>query len=181
MGCGCGKKAAESAAVVASTIIHSMETTEWGPVFWKVLHCFSIRVGFIGDRLIDTDQARSMELLIGLLGDVLPCETCQRHFKEWIGGHSLGFVGTYGSQLRCAIELWLLNFHNAVRGRLGASIEVNTVAEYEALYKGCKIEKCEIDMLGRAAKYAIDRNIIKPSTWKRWFTEFKKLKVMLGA
>jgi hypothetical protein len=72
MGCGCGKKAAASAAMVAATIVDSMETADWGPVFWKVLHCFSVRVGFIGDRLIDTDHARSMELLIEQLGSVLP-------------------------------------------------------------------------------------------------------------
>jgi hypothetical protein len=182
MGCGCGKKRAESAAMVAASIVDNMEPSEWGPVFWKILHCFSVRVGMIGDKLSDTDQARAMELLIGNLGEVLPCEACQGHFKEYLAGAGpLGFVGRYGVALRGAVELWLLNLHNAVRTRLEQPIMISTVAEYETAYADCTLEPCELEILGRAAKYAIDHGIVKPAAWKRWFTEFKRLKITLGA
>ena len=182
MGCGCGKKKAESAAMVAASIVDSMETSEWGPVFWKVLHCFSIRVGMIGDRISDTDQARAMEYLVGHLGEVLPCEACQAHFKSYLeSAGPLNWVGKYGVALRGAIELWLLDLHNSVRVRLEQPVIISTVSEYEEAYAGCTLEPCELEIVARAAKYALDHNIVKAAAWKRWFTEFKRLKISLGA
>lgn len=181
MGCGCGKKKEQAAAIVAGSVVDSIDADEWGPVFWKVLHCLSVRLGMIGDVISDTDQARAMEFLVGHLGEVIPCNECQGHAATYISAHPISWNGLRGATLRGTVEAWLMNFHNDVRGRKGQKLEVADLATYEATYRGCTVAPCELEVLARAAKYSIDHNIVKPASWKRWMTEFKKLRLSVGA
>jgi hypothetical protein len=181
MGCGCGKKKAQAAAIVAGSVVDSIDAEEWGPVYWKLLHCLSVRIGLMGDVISDTDQARAMEYLVGHLVDVIPCDECQGHARTYIEAHPIRWLGLRNSTLRVAVERWLLDFHNDVRARLSQAIEVADLAVYEAAYEGCTMAECEMEVIARAAKYAIDHNIVKPANWKRWMTEFKKLRLSVGA
>ncbi len=181
MGCGCGKKKALAAAIVAGTVIDSIDAEDWGPVYWKILHLLGNRIGMIGDAISDTDQARAMEFLVGHLGDVLPCDECQIHAAAYIAAHPIQWLGLRASVLRGTVSLWLLQFHNAVRERKGQPIMISTLAEYEAAYNEETIQPCEVDVITRAATYAINHQIVKVAIWKRWFTEFKKLRLSVGA
>lgn len=181
MGCGCGKKKALAAAIVSGSVVDSIDADEWGPVYWKILHCLSVRIGMIGDAITDTDQARAMEFLVKHLVDVIPCNECQDHARTYIEGHPISWIGLRTLTLRQTVSNWLLDFHNDVRTRKGQAIEVADLTAYEAAYDGCTIMECEIEVITRAAKYAIDHNIVKPAAWKRWMTEFKKLRLSVGA
>jgi hypothetical protein len=181
MGCGCGKKKALAAAIVAGSVVDSIDVDEWGPAYWKILHCLSARLGMIGDAISDTDEARFMEYLVGHLGEVIPCEECQGHAAAYIEAHPIRWIGERGPTFRGAVELWLMNFHNDVRGRKGQPIEILDLEAYEAAYIDCKIVDCELDIVARSAKYAIDHNIVRPAAWKRWMTEFRKLRLAVGA
>jgi Erv1 / Alr family len=181
MGCGCGKKKALAAAMVAGSVIDSIDADDWGPVFWKILHCFAAHCGLIGDTISDGDDARTMELLVGQLGYVLPCEECQGHARTWINEHPFAWTGLRGATLRNSIQLWLFTFHNAVRERKGQPIMFPTLAEALATYVECNIQPCEIEVLTVAAKYAIDHRIIKPPAWKRWYQEFNRFRLRTGA
>ena len=181
MGCGCGKKKALAAAIVAGSVVDSIDADEWGPVYWKILHCLSVRIGMIGDVISDTDHARAMEYLVGHLGEVIPCDECQGHARTYIEAHPIRWIGLRGMTLRVAVETWIMDFHNDVRSRKGQEIEVADLAAYEATYDGCTIIECEMEVITRAAKYAIDHNIVRPANWKRWMTEFRKLRLSVGA
>ena len=181
MGCGCGKKKALAAAMVAGSVIDSIDADEWGPVFWKILHCFAGKCGLIGDVISDGDDARSMEFLVGQLGAVLPCEECQSHARAWIADHPFNWNGLRGAALRDSVQLWLFTFHNAVRLRNEQPIMFATLAEATAAYVECQIQPCEIEVLTIAAKYATDNRIVKPAIWKRWYQEFNRFRLRVGA
>ena len=140
----------------------------------------------LDEELIDCPSPESFELpqgleyLIGHLGFVLPCSECQGHARDYFQNNRLGLVGLQGAVLRGTAELWLLNFHNAVRMRKGQEIMISTVDGLASVYDGCTIIKCTEDILGRAAKYAMDHRIVKAAAWKRWTTEFRKLKLSVG-
>jgi hypothetical protein len=181
MGCGCGKKKELAAAIVAGSTVYSIDADDWGPVYWKILHCFAAHCGGIGDPITDVDDARTMELLVGQLGFVLPCEECQGHARTWTEQHPFSWVGLRGAALRGSVELWLFAFHNAVRERKGQPIMYATLSEARAVYVDCKIQPCEIDVLTNSAKYAIDHRIVKAPAWKRWYQEFNRFRLRTGA
>lgn len=180
MGCGCGKKKELAAAMVAGGVIDSIDAEEWGPVFWKVLHCFAGNCGLIGDRITDADDARTMSLLIAQLGFVLPCEECQGHARIFLATYPISWTGLRSTALRNSIQLWLFTFHNAVRARKGQPIMFDTLTEANAAYIECKIQPCEIEVLTNAAKYAIDHQIVKLTAWKRWYQEFNRFRLRVG-
>jgi hypothetical protein len=181
MGCGCGKKKELAAAMVAGSVVYSADAEEWGPVYWKVLHCFAAHCGLIGDPITDADDARTMDVLVGQLGFVLPCDECQAHARAWLAEHPVSWTGLRGIALRGSIQLWLFAFHNAVRERKGQPIMFATLAEANAAYVECKVQPCEIEVLTNAAKYAIDHQIVKPAAWKRWYQEFNRFRLRVGA
>ena len=181
MGCGCGKNKEHARAIVAGSVVDSIDVDEWGPAFWHVLHCLAHNIGKIDDPINCADQARALEYLIGHLGEVIPCNECQSHAAAYYSSNRLSLVGLRGSVLRGTAELWLLNFHNAVRERKGQEIMVSSIDGLAAIYDGCTIIQCTEDTLSRSAKYAIDHNIVKPAAWKRWMTEYRKLKLSVGA
>lgn len=181
MGCGCGKNKEHAAAIVAGSVVDSIDVDEWGPAYWHILHCLAHRIGGLDDPVNCTDQARALEYLVGHLGEVLPCEECQGHAREYFRANRLMIVGLQGSTLRNTAELWLLNFHNAVRTRNGQPIMIATIDGLAEIYDGCTIIKCTEDTLARSAKYAIDHGIVKAPAWKRWMTDYRKLKLSVGA
>ena len=180
MGCGCGKNKEHARAIVAGSVVDSIDVDEWGPAYWHVLHCLAHNIGKIDDPINCNDQARALEYLVGNLGFVLPCNECQGHARDYFQANRFSLVGLRGATLRGVAELWLLNFHNAVRERNKQAIIVSTVDELAGVYDGCTIIKCTEDILGRAAKYAMDHGIVKAAAWKRWTTEFRRLKLSVG-
>lgn len=181
MGCGCGKKKELAATMVAGSVVYSADAEEWGPVFWKILHCFAGNCGRIGDLITDADDARTMSLLIGQLGFVLPCVECQSHARTWLTDYPVNWTGLRGTTLRNSIQLWLFTFHNAVRARKGQPIMFATLAEANTTYIECKIQPCEIEVITNSAKYAIDHQIVRLVAWKRWYQEFNRFRLRVGA
>jgi hypothetical protein len=181
MGCGCGKSKEHARAIVAGSVIDSIDVDEWGPAYWHILHCLAHRIGGLDDPVNCTDQARALEYLIAHLGYVIPCNECQSHALEYFRSNRLTLVGLQGAFLRNTAELWLLNFHNSVRLRNNQPIMVSTIAELAPIYDNCTIIMCTEDTLARSAKYAIDHGIVKAPAWKRWTTEYRKLKLSVGA
>jgi hypothetical protein len=181
MGCGCGKNKEHARAIVAGSVVDNIDVDEWGPAYWHVLHCLAHKMGAYEDMINCMDQGRLFEYIVGHLGDVLPCSECQSHASDYFRANRLTLVGLRGAALRGTAELWLLNFHNAVRTRKGQEIIVSSIDGLNAIYDTCTIIQCTEDILTRAAKYAIDHNIVKAAAWKRWMMEFRKLKLSVGA
>jgi hypothetical protein len=175
MGCSCGKKGTAPGQISVSDF---KEPCVWGPAYWRILHTMAERVGAMNNPLLDTDRARTMETLVRTLALVLPCAECQAHFKN--EAPAIAWVGLYGPVLTFAVSQWLFNFHNAVRQRLGQPIMLDTSEACSALYGTTTITDKDVQIIEAAASYAIANNIVKQPVWKKWFSTFKLLRVMLG-
>jgi Erv1 / Alr family len=178
MSCGCGKK--KGAPVIYNQDVASGDPKVWGPALWSCLHIIAEHVG---KREIDIAEARDFEIVITMLPQVIPCAHCQAHAKTYLSQYPFeanknakvpGTLGPYA-------ETWLLTFHNAVRTQNSQPIEVSTLEQLRALYKGRTIQKSQIDTIVANVNYGIRNALIKLDAWKRWYSIFSRLKIISGS
>lgn len=170
MSCGCAKKRPVGQIIGDRDI---SEPSEWGPAFWRILHCLADKLG-TGNSAMDTDSARFFEHIISDLCFILPCKECQAHCQEYLSGNPRKWVGLTGSELKTAISKWLEDFHNAVNIRLGK--EVVTGIDYST----CTIKPCDYEMITENIVVATKIKLVKLDIWKRWFRSFTQLRLLLG-
>ncbi len=89
----------------------------WGPIVWKLLH-----------TMADLSDRRDIFLLwpqvLNTTAEVLPCDRCSRHMKEYIYHNPLvrkNWPSLTPKEIREAIRTWLFRFHNSVSERLKKS------------------------------------------------------------
>ena len=175
MSCGCSKKRGGLSGSLLIGERTSVAPEEWGPVMWKFLHCSAWRIGRTGSPLVDADEGRHMELLVGHLPEVLPCRECQAHAREYIlANRPTGWSGLRGDALRSAVVGWLETFHNTVRVRQGKEIVVGES------YEGCSVATCEYKIIVDSIVYATTLGWVKKDAWKRWQRTMGELRLLIG-
>ena len=178
MPCGCSKKGASGLVRIGERM--SAPPEEWGPAWWRTLHCLAAKLGGSGSALQDAEEGRTFEFLITHLCDVLPCRECQGHCRDYLGvNRPAGWSELRGGALRAAAVGWLVDFHNAVNVRLGK--EAVGVEEAAAMYEGCQLLKCEVDLLMETAVFGTKMLWVKMDNWKRWLRSLHQLRLLLGA
>jgi hypothetical protein len=93
------------------------EGTEWGPVFWNLLHILAERSGNVGMVGIRPDEKRAWKNIITMLPKALPCDDCRKHFASYLAKHPFNIPDNY-SQMNLYIKTWLYNVHEDVNLRL---------------------------------------------------------------
>jgi hypothetical protein len=174
MGCGCKKG---KLTLMADHSKADGNPDTWGPAVWSIFHIIACRIGKSG---IDTDQIREMEFVLGHLPTVLPCPTCQGHMRSYLVTYPFQCDKLRGEELCTYARTWMMNFHNAVRGSKGQTIDIMTLEKHSDLYASESIQECHINTLVGNVTYGIRNGIIKIDAWKRWIPHFNRLKVMIG-
>lgn len=151
----------------------------WGPIFWKLLHMLSTRVGNAGE-IGDADAATWFSFVINGLPTVLPCASCQEHTRTYLKEHKFDPRGFNDAALRIYIEKWLLDFHNAVRERKSQPIIVETVEAYELIWRTAEFKPCDNESLELFFKYGKMYHVIEVANISRWLAHLKRLRLLLG-
>jgi hypothetical protein len=93
---------------------NSSDPKLWGVHLWQFLH-YSVKKFPEHPNQIEISLMKSW---ISSLPIIIPCETCKRHYKEYIDASNLDSV--------CSSRMTLFNFmvdiHNAVNTRLGKPV-----------------------------------------------------------
>ena len=152
---------------------------EWGPVYWKLFHILATRIGY-ADEMTDTDAANAFFYLINSLHQIVPCADCQNHTRTYLSEQKFDPRGLVGAPLRNYVETWLLNFHNAVRTRMGKPILVSTVEEYHALWRPQKFLPCDEEKYKLFVAYGKTYLVVQVMNFKRWNMQLTKLRIMFG-
>jgi len=179
MPCGCAGKRKGAATLLAEARDADGRPEAWGPSLWSLLHLLAERIGTSGAPFLDTDQARDMEVVVGLLPSLLPCSDCQAHCRAYLAAHP--FTPVRAASLNPYVRTYLLDFHNAVRQSKGQSLEVTDLDGLAALYRDQPLPSCYIETFGANVLYGIRAGLVKMETWKRWASVYKRLKVLVGA
>ena len=85
---------------------------EWGSNAWKLLHGIAERVG--SNKIISMikDEKTEIRLTLRHFGSLLPCRTCQSHYREWVQKNPPEqFLNEYGEDLRDGMRKWLWQLH----------------------------------------------------------------------
>lgn len=156
-------------------IILEFDNSEWGPQFWKVLHCLAAKVGNVPN--IVKDQSTDFFCIMNYLGKILPCKICQSHYTDYLHKHKLTWSKVFkdGKELRTLIQKWLLELHNHIRLEKNQEIQIKTTEEYVALYSSCSVKEYDIQLLVDAVTHAVKIGIVKYEEAKRWLTCFRRL------
>lgn len=182
MGCGCGKKRTSGPGFfMGKEGAASGEPTEWGPILWKYLHCLAEKIGTSGDASIDRDQAVIFDFLLKNLAEILPCQECQAHAREYIKNNPTPqILDLKGTALQSAVRAWLFNFHNDVRIRKQQPILISTLEECSNAYKDCFVPNCEYTLFKENVVFAIRNGWVKIIMWKRWLIQSERIKLLTG-
>lgn len=89
-----------------------MEPEVWGPPAWTFLH--SVTLNYPENPTIKDKE--NYNNFFNLLGEILPCDKCKRHYKENIKEMPIKL------ESREEITEWLFNIHNKVNESNGKSL-----------------------------------------------------------
>jgi hypothetical protein len=179
MGCGCNKKKATT--YYSEKGKDASDPSLWGPYLWKYLHCLTEKIGQINNASIILDQARNIDYIIHNLPDIIPCQECQQHCKNYfIISPPPKLVDTEISQIKSSLRKWLLDFHNAVRTRKAQPITIVTEEDYIASYKNCFMPRCDYNELSEYITFAIRQKWVKIDAYKKWKSYSEKLNLLIG-
>ena len=181
MGCGCGKKKTGSDHFMVQASLDIPDPIEWGPIVWKYLHCLTEKIGHSGSKIVDTDQANYMEMILRSLHHVIPCPECQAHATAYIINNPIpSFKDLYSDQLRNTVRNWLFTFHNHVRSTKGQPILLHSPDECANHYRECFVPKCEYTLFVQNVAYAVRQGWVKVDNWKRWYSSSERIRIITG-
>ena len=81
-----------------------MQTNEWGPGAWTFLHACT----FAQEKNIPPEQQERLRTFFNLVGHMLPCSQCQKHYREYVEKHPVP------TETREKLTRWLVDLHNQV-------------------------------------------------------------------
>ena len=171
--CECGK------GYVMPKYLTEASVDAWGPPIWKLLHVLSTRLGSKDEGWCDADAAVGFYFVINQLYKVLPCAECQLHAKNYLATHKFDPRGLIGDHLRNYVEMWLLDFHNAVRIRKSQDIIIKTVEMYHTFWSMQNILPCEDAELKLYFDYGKMYKIIRVDDFARWANQLTRLRLLL--
>jgi hypothetical protein len=147
------------------------ETAHWGPILWQILHGLAERA----ERCFQpVEEIREWQKFIKLTGEMLPCDLCRNHFKEYSQQYPLTQMSTLQKgQVKPWIKNWLWHLHN----------EINTGSgKPEFLYDDLESTYSNVDLtdqlyrLTPIVKKAIDLHGVPLFKWTTWVASFKMLR-----
>lgn len=102
-----------------------VNTQEWGPPLWRVLHTWAERLGRQTIPIMAADERRAWVNFLRTIEAVMPCAKCRLHFKAWRLKHPYErFLTAY--DIRSEAREWLWSLHeevNAEKGATGLALE----------------------------------------------------------
>ena len=138
---------------------------EWGPNAWELLHGLAERVGSQKSMSLIRDEQNEIRLTLRSFSALLPCKTCQGHYREWLHKYPPEpFLQSSGGYLRDDLRGWIFRLHEDVNQRreVVSGIEFNSLQER---YKSVDLRRAALNLKGVYQK-GVQLRIIKPDEWK---------------
>jgi hypothetical protein len=138
---------------------------EWGPNAWELLHGIAERVGFHTNMTLIRDEQNEIRMTLRNFWALLPCKTCQLHYREWLQKHPPEqFLQRSGGYLQDEMREWIFRLHEDVNQRR----EVVSGVALESLrerYKSVNIRRAAMQLKAMYQR-GIQQQVLKPEEWK---------------
>ena len=134
--------------------------SEWGPIYWELLHSCAERIGSPGKpELLLNDQRQEMINILKYVETTLPCQVCRKHYIEWKKKYPVERLPKAMGAFAPAIREWLYKLHENVNSD-NKVISGFSLADLETKYKSVNMDATRdalFILLERAARLrAID-------------------------
>jgi hypothetical protein len=163
MGCKC-----------RAPVIDYPDSVDWGPILWKMLHALADRLSS-GTPTLFRDEINLWKKLIPFTGDIIPCDICRAHYKEYLGENPMGFLKMARPDAATWIQTWLWTLHNDI------NVENNkptfAFTDLHATYGSINLTDM-FHQLEPVMKRAIEPNGVSFLKWKAWIIVYKTLVAM---
>jgi hypothetical protein len=100
------------------------DATEWGPLFWQLLHGIAERVGTTPFPMYRADERRALPQIFKALAKTIPCPSCKDHYDSYLREHpvdaplkDLPYEG-----LQEYVRRWFWELHNWVNESYGKPV-----------------------------------------------------------
>ena len=140
---------------------------EWGPKTWELLHGLSERIGNQPNTTLMRDQLNELRLTLRHFSALLPCQKCQKHYREWLISHppETWIQTNQIMNLQDSMREWIYQLHeNVNRDR-----EVISGVSLESLsekYSSVNLRECAT-FLKSFYRRGNDIRVFKPDEWKK--------------
>jgi hypothetical protein len=138
---------------------------EWGPGAWDLLHGLGEKVGNQSKQIMINDERNELKLTLRHLWALLPCKTCQNHYKEWFKGHSPdSFITGPYMDLQDSLRSWLFALHENVNRSRGVESGV-TLDHIKERYGAVHLKE-KAQALKGFYQRGLQARTIKAEDWK---------------
>lgn len=153
---------------------------EWGPSAWRLLHGIAEKVGNQTIVPIIRDEQNELRAVLRDFWMLLPCKTCQAHYREWIRSNNPDRLiqGYYGEDIQDGTRLWVFRLHNAVNERREVEIDFNE-DDLKATYGSIDLRE-EATFLKSFYQRGLQTGILKPTEWKGAWRHLELLLRLIG-
>ena len=138
---------------------------EWGPNAWKLLHGIAERVGLHSTLTVIRDEQNEIRLSLRHFASLLPCKTCQIHYREWLLKNPPElFLKQSGEYLQDEMREWVFRLHENVNHRreVVSGIELETLHDQ---YKSVDLRGAATQLKGMYQR-GVQQHVLKPDEWK---------------
>ena len=147
--------------------------TEWGPVFWNLLHILAERSGKIGAIGMRRDEKKAWINIINGISKTLPCEDCRKHFASYLAANPFIIPDDY-SKVNLYIKTWVYDVHEDVNKRLNKpSFKFVDLSQYKSINLNVLLPTLEILM-----KRSISGTVVQMTAWRHLYANVIVLKSM---
>jgi hypothetical protein len=147
------------------------ENTEWGPVFWTLLHGLAERAGSAPMPGLQGDEKRAWKIMLTTLHKALACETCRTHLNAYVLANPINIPDNY-SEFGTYVRRYLFNVHENVNRRLKKP--AFNIVDLSILYKGINLKKT-FDVLDIIIKRSIQATAVPILSWTNWSSQVRTL------
>ena len=137
---------------------------EWGPNAWNLLHGLAERVGVHTTISLIRDEQNEIRLTLRHFAALLPCKTCQIHYREWLHKYPPEqFLKKSGGYLQDEMREWVFRLHEDVNQRrevVGIALD-----SLHDMYKSIDIRGAATQLKGMYQR-GVQHKVIKPDEWK---------------
>jgi hypothetical protein len=154
------------------------DSANWGPLLWTAFHALAERSGAAVIPLYADDERRGWAHIFKLTAEIIPCQACREHYKEYLLEHPVITVATMPyAGLREWLRTWFWEFHESVNARLGkpSFSKADLTATYSAV-----VPRTNLRALEQPIMKAIQMSGIPLRPWIEWKNKYLGILSVLG-
>ena len=154
--------------------------SEWGPNAWNLLHGIAERIGSSRIMTIMKDEKNEIRLTLRNFGSLLPCKTCQNHYREWLHKHPPEiFLKEFGDDLRDGMRMWIWQLHENVNNTRDVVSGITYESLREIYGSNINIRECALELKTMYSK-GVQYRVINSEDWKKAWRHLDLLLRFIG-